>query len=202
MANILTAAEAATVLRCETTDADMLALLPLVDAYVKNATGRDWAIDNPIYPEAKAAARILITLWHENPGMLSSGMSSLSWGLSACLAQLEAKALILERAGVPDKALAVVSTNITDRMAITASLVVIFNHEMVAAATGSVRLETIAGATVACTNILDVTKKILTVNPEASLSEAAHYRLVLDHPADIYGQTVDLEYDFYTEDPA
>lgn len=41
MANILTASEASAVLRCETTDADMLALLPLVDAYIRNATGHD-----------------------------------------------------------------------------------------------------------------------------------------------------------------
>lgn len=93
MANILSASEAATVLRCETTDADMLALLSLVDVYVKNATGHDWTTDSPIRSEAKAAARMLLVLWHENPGMISSGMTTLGFGLSAVLVQLEAIAM-------------------------------------------------------------------------------------------------------------
>lgn len=88
MANILTAAEAATVLRCETTDADMLALLPLVDAHIKNATGHDWAADSSIRAEAKSAARMLLTLWHENPG--GSGQGALGMALPATLLQLEA----------------------------------------------------------------------------------------------------------------
>lgn len=93
MANILTASEAATVLRCETTDADMLALLPAVDAYIKNATGHDWASDSSIVPEAKSAARMLLVKWHEDPGMMSNGNTSLGYGLAACLIQLEAMAL-------------------------------------------------------------------------------------------------------------
>jgi hypothetical protein len=92
MANILTAAEAAQVLRCTNTDALMLALLPSVDAYIRQATGHDWANDSTIHALAKAAARILITLWHENPGMIGS-QGALPWGLSAALAQLEALAL-------------------------------------------------------------------------------------------------------------
>ena len=48
MANILTAAEAANVLRCLTTDAAMLQLLPQVDKYIKTATGRDWTADTTI----------------------------------------------------------------------------------------------------------------------------------------------------------
>ena len=91
MANILTAAEAANVLRCLTTDALMLQLLPLVDDYIKTATGRDWTADSSIDPIAKAAAQILITLWHENPASIGNeGM--LPGGLSACLVQLAAKA--------------------------------------------------------------------------------------------------------------
>jgi len=92
MANILTAAEAAQVLRCEATDALMLALLPSVDAYIKGATGHDWAADSTVNPAAKSAARILITLWHENPAMIGS-QGALPWGLSAVLSQLEALAL-------------------------------------------------------------------------------------------------------------
>lgn len=95
MANILTAVEAANVLRTSQTDADMLALLPLVDAYIKNATGRDWAADATIRPEAKSAARILLTMWHEAPGMIGQGLTSLPHGLEAVLSQLEALALEL-----------------------------------------------------------------------------------------------------------
>lgn len=87
MANILTAAEAAIVLRCETTDPDMLQLLPLVDTYIENATGRNWAGDSPIPPEAKTAARILLVRWHEDPGGMSNAMGP---ALSAALTQLEA----------------------------------------------------------------------------------------------------------------
>ena len=91
MANLLTASEAATVLRCEVTDSDMLALLPLVDEYIKSASGHDWTSDAVIDPRAKAAARMLLTLWHENPGMTGSE-GALSFGLRAALSQLEAKA--------------------------------------------------------------------------------------------------------------
>jgi hypothetical protein len=93
VANILTASEAATVLRCDETDADMLALLPAVDAYIKNATGHDWASDSQVVDEAKSAARMLLVKWHEDPGMMSNGSPSLGFGLSACLIQLEAMAL-------------------------------------------------------------------------------------------------------------
>lgn len=92
MANILTASEASIVLRCEVTDPDMLALLPLVDAYIRNATGHDWAADASIRSEAKSAARMMLVLWHENPGMVNSS-SGLGFGLSAALVQLEAIAL-------------------------------------------------------------------------------------------------------------
>jgi len=86
---ILTSAEASVVLRCEDDDPDMLALLPLVDSYIYNATGRDWAADVTIYPEAKSAARMLLVKWHEDPGGITSE-GVLDWGLRACLIQLKA----------------------------------------------------------------------------------------------------------------
>jgi len=90
---ILTDTEAATVLRCEDDDQNMLDLLPLVDAYIKNATGHDWAADDTIRPEAKTAARMLLVMWHENPAMMASGLMTLSFGLSAALVQLEVIAM-------------------------------------------------------------------------------------------------------------
>lgn len=91
MANILTIGEAANVLRCLETDPNMIDLLPMVDQYIQQATGHDWAADAPVQPEAKAAARILMVRWHEDPGGMAAG-GALGPGLSACLTQLEALA--------------------------------------------------------------------------------------------------------------
>lgn len=93
MANILTASDAAIVLRCDESDADMLALLPLVDEYLHQATGHDWAEDTQVNKTAKSAARMLLVLWHENPAMVSSGMTTLGFGLNAVVMQLKAIAL-------------------------------------------------------------------------------------------------------------
>lgn len=90
MANILTAAEAANALRCAVTDPAMLDLLPQVDGYIVYATGYDWTADAAINPVARAAARMLLVKWHEDPGMNSTQAASLAYGLSACLVQLEA----------------------------------------------------------------------------------------------------------------
>lgn len=92
MGSILSTAEAANVLRCAETDANMIDLLPMVDAYIERATGHDWAADDPAAPEAKAAARMLLVRWHEDPGGMAAG-TALGQGLSAALGQLEALAL-------------------------------------------------------------------------------------------------------------
>jgi hypothetical protein len=93
VANILSASEAAVVLRVDETDPAMLQLLPLVDAHLKNATGHDWAADGSIEPIAKSAAQILVALWYENPSMVGQGVTSLNFGLTDCIVQLEALAL-------------------------------------------------------------------------------------------------------------
>jgi hypothetical protein len=92
MTYILTTTEASNVLRCSIDDSNMLALLPMVDGFIVQATGHDWAVDNPIREEAKSAARMLLVRWHEDPGGMAAG-SALGFGLSACLVQLEALAL-------------------------------------------------------------------------------------------------------------
>jgi hypothetical protein len=91
--NILTAAEAARVLRCATDDILMLETLPLVDDYIRTATGHDWTTDATVNATAKSAARMLLVQWHENPAMQASGLASLSHGLTAALTQLESLAL-------------------------------------------------------------------------------------------------------------
>jgi hypothetical protein len=200
-AYILTATEASSVLRCEIDDPNMLALLPGVDAYIEMATGRDWAADSPIREEAKNSARIALVQWHENPGMTIGEVESMSLGFRACMAQLEALALELETEGIPDEDLAIVTSmpkDGADHIAITASLVILFNHEMAAAATSAVTLTTAAGASVAVTNSLDATGKILTVNPDASLTADTGYKIILTDVPDIYGQTIEDEIGFTT----
>lgn len=90
---ILTATEASNILRCAVDDPYMLDLLPQVDSYIIYATGYNWAIDSVIRPEAKNAARMLLTMWHENPAMIAGGVSPLQFGLNSALVQLEALAL-------------------------------------------------------------------------------------------------------------
>jgi hypothetical protein len=90
MANILTASEAATVLRIDEDSQTLLDLLPAIDAYIRGATGHDWAADTPVIPEAKSAARILLVRWHEDPGAMAG--QALTYGQAAMLVQLEALA--------------------------------------------------------------------------------------------------------------
>lgn len=92
--NIISAAEAATVLRTDATDPNIAFLLPQIDAFIENATGRKWESDETVRPEAKAAARMLLVMWFENPAMIGN-TNVLSFGLTAALVQLEAIALEL-----------------------------------------------------------------------------------------------------------
>lgn len=97
MTSILTPTEAATVLRCETDDQNMLDLLDQVDAFIENATGWKWTQDEVINVTAKSAARMLLVQWHGNPAQLGSeSVSVLSFGLNAVLLQLKAEAVRLK----------------------------------------------------------------------------------------------------------
>ena len=97
MTSILTPTEAATVLRCETDDQNMLDLLNQVDAYIENATGWKWTEDEAINPTAKAAARMLLVQWHENPAQLGAeNETPLVFGLNSVLLQLKAEAARLK----------------------------------------------------------------------------------------------------------
>lgn len=92
MANLLTSSEAADILRTTTDDPNMLLLLPQIDAFIRDATGRDWTADSSIHGTAKAAARMLLVMWYENPGMVGNG-ETLSYGITAALGQLESIAM-------------------------------------------------------------------------------------------------------------
>ena len=89
MTNVLTAAQAANFLRTQTTDTVMLQLLPLVDEYLKNATGHDWTSDQEIHNSAIIAAGMLLVYWYDNPGAVGSTPNT----IAGTLLQLEAEAL-------------------------------------------------------------------------------------------------------------
>jgi hypothetical protein len=87
--HILTAAEGANFVRTDAADALMLQLLPLVDQYLLNATGHDWAADTAIHPTAKIAAGMLLVYWYDNPGAVGQAPET----IISQLVQLEAEAL-------------------------------------------------------------------------------------------------------------
>lgn len=201
MPNILTPLEASHVLRCETDDPLMLDLLKAVDFYIQQATGRDWTADAPVHPGAKQAARILLTLWHENPAGIGANTGMAPAALSACLGQLEAYALTLESDGIPAEALKLKSSFPADGavdIAITITPMLIFNHVMAVSALTAITLKTAAGATVSTTKRGDATGKIVTITPAASLSAATAYTIVITAAPDEYGQTITQEIGFRT----
>jgi hypothetical protein len=190
---ILTVTEAAAVLRIPADSADLLALLPLVDEYILRATGRDWAADETIDNGAKAAARMLLVQWFENPAMQASGIASLEFGLNAALTQLEVRALQLEKAGVPDETLKIAAGHPLDDESgvwIGAAPVLIFNHPMHEDAPEAVTLADAAGEVVTIDAALDVTGKILTITPASELESLTRYSLTLTAVPDLYGQTL------------
>lgn len=98
MANILTATEAANVLRCAVDDPKMVDLLPVIDKTIEKATGRDWANDDPIYALAKDAARILLWRMYEDPGGIVRPAGLMDGALNATYTMLEAEARRLAEA--------------------------------------------------------------------------------------------------------
>lgn len=199
MATILTLTEAATMLRCEETDPTLADLLPQVDAYINLATGRNWALDNPVRPEAKSAARMLLVREHEDPGGLASA-GALSYGLSAKLAQLEALALMLETDGIPGQAMALATSMPASGQAEVATTVrplLIFTNPLATGEYAKVSLK-LGGITVAITTAEDVSGKSLWLIPSVPLFAAAEYRIVIEAAADIYGQTLSTEIRFRT----
>lgn len=89
MTNILTDAQAANFVRSSATDPVMLQLLPLVDEYLKNATGHDWAADSTKHNAAVTAAGMLLIHWYDNPAMIGQAPVT----VRGTLLQLEAEAL-------------------------------------------------------------------------------------------------------------
>ncbi len=65
-------------------------ILPAVDDFIKNATGKDWAADTVIDPVSKIAATVLLVRWFEDPGMIGKADDL---GIIGLIKQLAAKAL-------------------------------------------------------------------------------------------------------------
>lgn len=73
---------------------------------------------------------------------------------------------------------------------VTANVVLTFNNALVAAAINNVTLLDDALAPVAGATTLDATRKIMTINPTASLDASTEYTVVISGVTDIYGQTL------------
>jgi len=199
--HLLTAAEAAAVLRVDETDVLMLDLLPSIDLYIQNATGRDWTLDLPINEIAKGAARMLLVQWYENPAMIASGYASLDHGFSAALTQLEASAIGLESDGVPDEPMAISKSMPSDgasEIYTGVKPVLIFNHELDADAVDTVTLTDSNDVAIPAPVTLDVTNRILTINPSTALSATTRYLIHLTATPDVYGQTLTTDRSFTT----
>jgi len=93
VANILTADEAARVVSVDVTDLKLADVLPQVDAYIQQATGRDWTQDTTINSAAKAAARLYLALSYDLMSMQQNQIDALNRALISNLTQLEAIAV-------------------------------------------------------------------------------------------------------------
>ena len=69
---ILTAQEAADMLRLDdpANYPQLNIILPAVDSFIKDATGKDWAADTDMDPLSKITATTLLVRWFEDPSMI------------------------------------------------------------------------------------------------------------------------------------
>lgn len=63
-------------------------LLPAIDDYIKNATGKDWGKDTEINPTAKMVATMLLMRWFEDSNEIGNG----GIGVISLINQLQAVA--------------------------------------------------------------------------------------------------------------
>jgi len=82
-------------------------------------------------------------------------------------------------------------------VAVSISPALTFNNALVAGAIYQVVLVKADGTVVACTNSLDATKKILTINPDANIDAGSTYIIGIA-VTDIYGQTLNSAINFGT----
>lgn len=82
-------------------------------------------------------------------------------------------------------------------VSVSANITLTFNNALPAGAIYNVVVVKADGTAVACTNTLDATKKIMTVNPDASLDASSTY-IVTYGVTDIYGDTLNGAINFGT----
>ncbi len=82
-------------------------------------------------------------------------------------------------------------------VAVSKTITLTFNNALPTDATKRVVLVKADGTPVACTNSLDATQKIMTVNPDSDLAAASTYILAIA-VIDIYGQTLNSAINFAT----
>ncbi len=87
--NILTKEEAARVVGVDPSDERLSDILPQVDSFIKQSTGRDWTQDSPIKTEAKEAARLRLALTYDLMSMQQNQIDALQRALDCALMQLE-----------------------------------------------------------------------------------------------------------------
>jgi hypothetical protein len=82
---------------------------------------------------------------------------------------------------------------------ITANLTATFNNELASGAESGIILTTAAGVPVAVARTIDAARKVVTLNPTASLGAATDYLLIVAGVTDVFGQTLtDTVVDFTT----
>lgn len=90
---ILTMLEAAELLDYESAEdmprKVMTVLVPAINSFIRNATGKDWSKDSEVDPVAKMCAGILLVRWFEDPGQVGKVSDA---GLLAVVGQLSARA--------------------------------------------------------------------------------------------------------------
>jgi len=71
---------------------------------------------------------------------------------------------------------------------VSANVVLTFSNALADGAEDSIMITTAAGAPVALARTINAARTIVTLNPDANLSAATDYLVVVPNPSDIYGQ--------------
>jgi hypothetical protein len=82
---------------------------------------------------------------------------------------------------------------------ITANITLTFNNALAAGAENGIMLTTAAGVAVAAARTISASRKVVTINPNASLGAGAAHLIIVPGVTDIYGQAfANTVYDFTT----
>ena len=82
---------------------------------------------------------------------------------------------------------------------VSMNITLTFNNALAAGSENGIVLTTVAGAIKACARTIDVTRKIVTLDPSTNMAGATQYLIIVPGVVDIYGQTLaDAVYDFTT----